>query len=224
MNINKKVQGVVPFALTMGMKMPTDRRGHVRAFVQALRGHDRHDWCVYRGYNKRQTAYSAASYLRSQYKDIDWQAQKYSGIGGGDAYRVLAKMKKFKPTHNKEKNMKTVQPIDIQVAAIREGWKPEKVTPTKAVGVEFVGPNLPPSYGRNRAKYTKIVETIVAHSPQWGIMYQSESNAYCHTRKYDFKKRWGTRVDGSPYMEFVVFKRANGMWAVAARLPYENVL
>lgn len=220
MNINKKVENVIPFALTMGMKMPTDPRHAVTKFVTALRGHYRQEWCVFREYgDKRQNAYSAASYLRSRYKDIDWQAQRYEFPVGKYHYRVLAMVKKPRTTHNKENDMKAINPINIEVAAIREAWKP-----SKSVGIEFVGTDAPASYGVARNKYSKMIAGIVSNSPQWGIMYQSENNQYCHARKHSFVKRWGKRADGSPYMEFVVFKRANGMWAVAARLPYENVL
>jgi hypothetical protein len=237
----RKTDGVIPFSLLMGEAIPTHHAARVAQFVNALRAHERHEWCAYREYGgKQHNASSTAWYLRKRYPDIDWQIQSYPSYPGSKRdthWRVLAIMKKFNP-YTKEKSMKNksrstedivengLKPITVEVRRLCDAWltagREACLAADNSAGVEFIGTS--PTMPSIRRKYADMARAIAAQSPEWGIMFEDASNQKCHTKKYYLRERFGKRIDGSPYLEFMVFKRSNGNWAVAARLPLENAL
>lgn len=212
-------QGIVPFALMMGVPQHSDPRKNLQEFADRLRKHPDHEWCLWRSCGTNaQAAYKTAYNLRAikKYKDIDWASQRYINSDGGHAWRVIARLK-----NKKGNKMKTVNPINIEVASLSKGW----ATSAKSKGVEFMPDALVEanSVPAKRSRNYELVDAAAGNVGKWVVFYRNANNGYCHTRKYQLTKRFGKCVDGSPYMEFRTVKNGD-MYCVVGRLPIDNAL
>jgi hypothetical protein len=82
--------------------------------------------------------------------------------------------------------------------------------------------------GPRTSKYLRMTDAIAKRPNTWGVLYTSQKNHKAHMVMYHLRKRYTRRADGTPYMEFKVFRnptlKGTMRWSVAGRLPQENAL
>lgn len=82
--------------------------------------------------------------------------------------------------------------------------------------------------GPRYSKYRRMTDRIASHPDKWGILFTSYKASSAHAMRAHLRRRFSTRPDGTPYMEFKVFRNptTNGVmrWSVVGRLPIDNAL
>lgn len=89
--------------------------------------------------------------------------------------------------------------------------------------------NAPRTRGRRRnTKYSRLLQQVARRSGEWGIVLTTHKIGSAYGTARQLRERWGVRADGTPYMEFKVFRNPTksgvSRWSVVARLPQDNAL
>lgn len=78
-----------------------------------------------------------------------------------------------------------------------------------------------PQKKSREGKYARRLAAIKRRAGEWGVVYQGSSNAYCHTCRYNLRKRFNESTGWT--LEWAILKNPDKAgrvrWTLVARVP-----